>query len=438
MHEAEARPVERTFRVEGITRVEGEGTLHLVVRGSEVVDARLKIFEAPRYFEKLVMGRTPDQVIDIVARICGICPIAYQMGAAHAFEAIFGVAIDPEVRRLRRLRYCGEWIESHALHIYLLHAPDYLGYPSAIDLARDHRAVVEQGLSIKKVGNQIMTILGGRSVHPVSVRVGGFYRVPKRRELETIRPALDQALEGALATLDLVAQFDAPVFERTVRMVSLRHAQEYPLNEGRIVSNDGAIDTPVTEWRSTFVEEQHEGTNALHVRTKDGAVYLLGPSARITNNADKLHPIAKEALEKTGLREAISRNPFWSIAARSIELIHACAEAIDLIDGYRVPAEPAVSWTPRAGASGWGTEAPRGICSHYYETDERGRVTRAQIIAPTGPNQGAVEDDLRGFAPQVLDLEHDAATRRLEQLVRCYDPCISCATHFLELTIERT
>jgi sulfhydrogenase subunit alpha len=438
MHEAEAPTSERTFRVEGITRVEGEGTLHLVVRGDEVVAARLEIFEPPRYFEKLVAGRTPDEVIDIVARICGICPIAYQMGAVHAFESIFGVSVDPEVRTLRRLLYCGEWIESHALHIYLLHAPDYLGYASAIDLARDHRDIVEQGLSIKKVGNEIMSLLGGRSVHPVSVRVGGFYKVPRRKELEALRPSLEVALERALATLDLVVGLDAPRFERTVSMVSLRHPDEYPLNEGRIVSSDGAIDIPVTDWRSTFVEEQHEGTNALHVRTKDGGVYLLGPSARIVNAADSLHPIAKAALDKTGLRESIGRNPFWSIAARSVELIHACAEAIDIIERYRAPDAPSVPWTPRAGASGWGTEAPRGICSHYYQTDDRGRVTKAQIIAPTGPNQGAVEQDLLAFAPQVLGLEHDAATRRLEQLVRCYDPCISCATHFLDLTIERT
>jgi sulfhydrogenase subunit alpha len=438
MQSAEAPSFERVFRVEGITRVEGEGSLHLVVKQGEVVEARLKIFESPRYFEKLVTGRHPDEVIDIVARICGICPIAYQMGAVHAFEALFGVKVDPEVRRLRRLLYCGEWIESHALHIYLLHAPDYLGYASAIDLARDHRAVVEQGLAIKKVGNEVMTILGGRSVHPVSVRVGGFYKVPRRRDLEPLRPALEQALTQSLATLDFVSQFDAPAFERDVRLISMRHPDEYPLNEGRLVSSDGAIDVPIDEWRSVISEEQHEGTNALHARTRDGGVYQLGPSARITNNADRLHPIAREALDKTGLKDAIRRNPFWSIAARSVELIHACAEAIDIIDAYRPPAEPSVTWRPRAGAHGWGTEAPRGICSHYYETDDRGLVTKAQIIAPTGPNQGSVEDDLRAFAPQVLDLEHDAATRRLEQLVRCYDPCISCATHFLDLTIERT
>ena len=432
----QARTFERTFRVEGITRVEGEGSLHLLVRDGAVTEARLRIFEAPRYFEQLVLGRDPDQVLDIVARICGICPEAYQMSAAGAFESIFGVEVDPQVRALRRLLYAGEYIESHALHVYLLHAPDFLGYASAIDLARDHRAVVEQGLALKKTGNELMAAIGGRSVHPVNVRVGGLYRVPKRSELEPLRPALATAIDQARATLDLVARFEAPAFERDVRLVSLRHPTEYPLFAGRIVSSDDAIDLGIGEWRSAFREEHHEGSNALHARTHGGETYQLGPSARVTIAADQLHPLARQALEQTGLREAIARNPFWSIAARAIELIHYCAESVDIIDAYERPAEPLVPWKPRAGSAGWGSEAPRGICWHHYETDDQGLVTNAQIVPPTSQNQGQIEADLRAFAPAVLGLEHEAATRKLEQLIRSYDPCISCATHFLDLTVE--
>ena len=429
---------ERTFRVEGITRVEGEGSLHLVVRGGEVTEARLKIFEAPRYFEQLVVGRHPDQVLDIVARICGICPEAYQMSAASAFEAIFGVEVHPQVRALRRLLYAGEYIESHALHVYLLHAPDFLGYPSAIDLAKDHREVVEQGLALKKAGNELMAVVGGRSIHPVNVRVGGLYRVPKRAELEALRPALVTAIEQARTTLDLVAQFQAPAFERDVRLVALRHPEEYPLFAGRIVSHDGAIDIGIGDWRTAFREEHIEGTNALHARTHAGETYQLGPSARVTIAADQLHPAAREALDATGLRDAIARNPFWSIAARGVELIHYAAEAVDIIDAYERPDEPFVPWTPRAGAAGWGSEAPRGICWHHYETDAHGLVTKAQIVPPTSQNQGQIEADLRAFAPDVLALDHAEATRKLEQLIRSYDPCISCATHFLDLTVEET
>jgi len=427
---------ERRFNVSYITRVEGEGSLHLRVRDGAVLEARLGIFEAPRYFEQLVVGRTPDEVLDIVARICGICPIAYQMSAVHAFEDGFGIEIDPSVRALRRLLYCGEWIQSHALHIYLLHAPDFLGYPSAIAMAADHRAVVERGLAIKKVGNRIISILGARAIHPVSVRVGGFSRVPRRSQLEPLRPALEEAIELAKDTVTMVAGFTAPDFSREPKLVSLRHESEYPYSHGRIVSSDG-LDLAVDRWDEAFEERHVEYSNALHARTKDGDVYLLGPAARITLAGDQLHPIAAAALARTGLRDAIRTNIYWSIAARSIELLHALAEALDIVDGYRPPAEPKVAWTARPGRGAWATEAPRGLLFHRYEVDERGLVSAAQIVPPTSQNQGAIEQDLTLFVPSVLSLPHAEATLRLEQLIRSYDPCISCATHFLDLTIDR-
>ncbi len=428
---------ERRFNVAYITRVEGEGSLHLRIRNGEVLEAKLGIFEAPRYFEQLVVGRTPDDVIDIVARICGICPIAYQMSAVHAFEDAFGIEIDPAVRALRRLLYCGEWIQSHALHVYLLHAPDFLGYPSAIAMAADHRAVVERGLAIKKVGNRIISILGARSIHPVSVRVGGFSRVPRRSELEPLRGALDEAIGAAQDTVTMVAAFEAPAFEREPKLVSLRHETEYPYSHGRIVSSDG-LDLPVNGWNDAFEEQHVEYSNALHARTKAGEVYLLGPAARVTLAGEQLHPLAAEALDRTGLREPIRTNIYWSIAARAVELLHALAEARDIVDGYTRPAEPKVPWTARPGRGAWATEAPRGLLFHRYEVDERGLVTEAQIVPPTSQNQGAIEQDLALFAPSVLSLPHAEATIRLEQLIRSYDPCISCATHFLDLTIEET
>jgi sulfhydrogenase subunit alpha len=431
---AAAPGAEREFRVGYLTRVEGEGTLQLRVRGTEVVEARLRIFEAPRYFERLVVGRTGDEVIDIVARICGICPIAYQMTAVHGFEDLYGVEVDPAVRALRRLLYCGEYIQSHALHIFLLHAPDFLGYPSALAMAADHRAVVEQGLAIKRLGNALIAALGGRPVHPISVRIGGFSRVPRRAALDDVRRSLDTAVEQALTTVQLVAAWDPPALAHPQPLVALRHASEFPFNHGRIVSTDG-LDLAPGAWGDAFEEHHLEGTNALHARTRDGEVYLLGPSARITLAGEQLHPIAAEALARTGLRDAIRANIHRSIVARAVELLHACAEARDLIDGYRPPAAPRVPHAPRPGVAAWSTEAPRGLLHHRYEVDETGLVTHAQIVPPTSQNQGAIEADLAAFAPSVLDLPHAEATRRLEMLVRAYDPCISCATHFLDLSI---
>ncbi len=425
---------DREFMVPYITRVEGEGSLVLRVRDREVTEARLKIFEAPRYFERIVVGRTGDEVIDIVARICGICPIAYQMTAVHAFEDCYGVEIEPAVRELRRLLYCGEWIQSHALHVYLLHAPDYLGYPSALAMAVDHRAVVEQGLALKKTGNQLIAALGGRPIHPISVRVGGFSKVPRRADLDGIRQALDTAVEQSLATVRLVATWDPPALEHPQPLVAMRHPDEYPYNDGRIVSSDG-LDIALGAWGDAFEEHHLEGSNALHARTKDGEVYLLGPTARIALDADGLHPLAAEALEATGLRDAIRTNIHRSIVARAVELLHACAEARDLIDAYRPPARAQVPWSPRAGVAAWSTEAPRGLLHHRYEMDDAGHVVHAQIVPPTSQNQGAIEADLAAFAPSVLDLPQAEAVHRLEMLVRAYDPCISCATHFLDLRI---
>jgi coenzyme F420-reducing hydrogenase alpha subunit len=427
---------ERVYEVDELTRVEGEGSLVLRVHKGKVTEARLKIWEAPRYFEQLVVERTPDEVIDIVARICGICPVAYQMSAVHAFEDLFNVQVDPEVRALRRLLYCGEWIESHALHIYLLHLPDFLGYESAIALAHDDRPAVERGLRMKKAGNEILAVLGGRPIHPVSVRVGGFSRAPRRSDLEPLRAPLAVALEDAKATVRLVAGLTAPDFEREPRMVALHHPSEYPYNHGHIQSSDG-LDLRPSDWDRAFREIQVEGSMALHARTKDGASYLLGPASRIALDAAQLHPTARELLAETGMADAIRTNIYWSILARAIELVHAIAEAIDIIDAYRPPIEARAAWTSRPGVAAWSTEAPRGLLFHRYEVDDRGRIAKAQIVPPTSQNQGAIEDDLRAFAPRVLDLPDAVATLKLEQLIRSYDPCISCATHFLDVRIVR-
>jgi sulfhydrogenase subunit alpha len=421
--------------VRQLTRVEGEGRLSLQVRDGTVTHAHLEIFEAPRYFERLVVGRTPDEVIDIVARICGICPVAYQMSAVHAFERLFGVEIDPEVLRLRRLFYCGEWIESHALHVYLLHAPDFLGYPSAVELAGDHPAIVERGLRMKRLGNRIVARLGGRAIHPVSVRVGGFSRAPRRSELEEIRAALPEAIADALETVRWTAELTPPEFEREPRLVALRHPTDYPMNEGRIVSNDG-VDLDPSQWRDAFEERQVSWSNALQAVSGDGRPYLLGPTSRISLAADTLHPLATEALRATGLAAELRTNVFRGIVARAVELLNALAEAADIIDSYREPHVALARWTPHAGTAAWATEAPRGLLFHRYEVGDDGLVRDAQIVPPTSQNQAAIEQDLVLFAPSVLALPRAEATHRLEQLIRSYDPCISCATHFLSLSVE--
>ena len=437
MHEGAVAEAEHEFQVGQLTRVEGEGSLHLTVDAAGAVQAQLRIFEAPRYFERIVVGRHPDEVLDIVARICGICPVAYQMSAVHGFESLFEVEIDPSVRLLRRLLYCGEWIESHALHIFMLHAPDFLGYASALEMAVDHRELVERALRIKKLGNRIVSLVGGRPIHPVSVKVGGFSRAPLPSELEELRAPLAAALEEAIATVPLVAGLETPPSDRDARLVALRHLTEYPMSDGRIVSSDG-IDVAPGEWRAAFSEQQVPWSHALQARAADGVPYLLGPTARLALAAEQLHPAAAAALNATGLTtDEIRRNVFRSIVARAVELVHALAEASDIVEGYRRPARPAEPWTSRPGVAAWATEAPRGLLFHRYQVDDEGHVSAAQIVPPTSQNQAAIEHDLAIFAPAVLHLPHEEATHRLEQLIRSYDPCISCATHFLRLTVDR-
>jgi coenzyme F420-reducing hydrogenase alpha subunit len=437
MHDAAVAPggTDLAVDVRNLTRVEGEGSLHLRVRDGAVESARLEIFEAPRYFERLVVGRSMDEVIDIVARICGICPVAYQMTAVHAAEAAFGITVDPATVALRRLLYCGEWIESHALHVYLLHLPDLLGYPSAIDLAQHARATVEGGLRLKRAGNAIVARIGGRAIHPVSVRVGGFSRVIRRDEIASLRADLVEARDLADATVELVAGLQPPAFRRDARLVALRSPDEYPMNTGRIVSNDG-LDVAATDWESIFEERQVPWSNALQAHGRDGRPYLLGPSSRVTLDADRLHPRAAAALARLDLADRIANEPNWSIAARAVELVHAVAEAIDLVDAYEQPARGAVDWSPRAATAAWATEAPRGLLFQRFRLDDDGRVQEARIVPPTSQNQAAIEADLALFAPTVLDRPHAEITHLLEQLIRSYDPCISCATHFLDLQVE--
>jgi sulfhydrogenase subunit alpha len=426
---------ERTYKVDLMTRVEGEGRFHLVVDGDEVVEAHLSIFEAPRFFEAFLRGRSLDEVPDIVARICGICPVAYQMSAVRALEEALASPPSGAIRALRRLLYCGEWIESHALHVFLLHAPDYLGYESAIAMAADHGAVVERGLRMKKAGNAIIEVLGGRAIHPVSVRVGGFTRAPSRSELEALRAQLEEALEEAVETVGWAAELPAPQQDNDYVFVAL-DSEDYPMEWGEGIAISGRGSHPVEAFDDLFAEEHLERSNALYCRLKDGTPYLCGPMARLHHHHEKLHPVAAEALAKTGLGLPV-RNPFRSIVVRAVEMVHAFAEALRILDGYERPEPPFVDPPPRDAVGHGATEAPRGLLYHRYAVDRGGLVTDARIVPPTSQNQARIEADLVAVAPELLALDHAAATVRCEQLIRAYDPCISCATHFLRFDLER-
>ncbi len=428
---------ERTLAATGLARVEGEGSLHVRVLGDQVDEVRLDIYEPPRFFEAFLRGRGYREPPDITARVCGICPVAYQTSAYLAIEAACGVHVDGPIADLRRLLYCGEWIASHALHIYMLHAPDFLGYPGAIELARDHRDLVERGLTLRRAGNAIMEAIGGRAIHPVNVQVGGFYSVPARRDLDKLAEQLRAVLEPALDTVSWVAGFDFPDLTVDHELLALSVPGSYPIERGTVVTSGGR-EFEAADFEQHVVEEQVPHSTALHARLagQDGT-YLTGPLARYTLNARWLPPLAAAAAAAAGLRDSC-RNPFRSIIVRAVEIVCAIEEAIRLIEGYQQPAAAHVDVAPRAGTGHGVSEAPRGVLYQRYELDGDGIVRSARIVPPTSQNQAAIEGDLRRFVQVRLDLSDEQLTAQCEQAIRNYDPCISCATHFLTMRVDRS
>ena len=428
-------PERRTIRTDYLARVEGEGAMTVRLENGRVEHVELRIFEPPRFFEALLRGRSFREAPDITARICGICPVAYQTSAVNAIENLCGVEVPEPIRLLRRLLYCGEWIESHALHVYMLHAPDFLGYAGAVELARDERAAVERGLALKKTGNAVMALVGGREIHPINVRVGGFYRVPSRRELQPLVEPLERAREAALETVRWTSGFDFPAREVECELVALSERDAYAIERGRIVSDRG-LDISPADYDEHFEEEHVERSTALHSRLRERGTYLCGPLARYTLGRDRLSPLAREAAREAGLAETC-RDPFRSIVVRSVELVYACDEALRLIDAYEKPDAPAVEVEPVAGTGYGASEAPRGLLYHRYRLDADGTILDVKIVPPTSQNQQAIEDDLRDVVGRNAHLDDERLRSLCEQTIRNYDPCISCATHFLTLTMER-
>ena len=426
----------RTIRVNMLTRVEGEGGLYIRLRGGDVEEVQLKIFEPPRLFEAFLRGRTLEEVPDIVARICGICPVAYQMSAVHALEQALGIQVPHEIRTLRRLLYCGEWIESHALHVHMLHAPDFLGYDSGLTMVRDYPEEFQRGLRLKKYGNELLEVLGGRAVHPINVAVGGFYRLPRRAELAALIPHFEWGLDAAVAATRWVAGFAFPDFNRSYDMVSLVHPDEYPMNEGQLGSTSRQP-LDVADYETEFREHQVPYSTALHsVRAAAGTPYFVGPLARVNHNLDRLAPTARRIAGEVGV-DWPCHNTFQSIIARGLELIHAFEEALQIMKAYRPPRSARTEYEHIAGTGCAATEAPRGLLYHRYTVDERGLVTFAKIVPPTSQNQPQIENDLKAFVSGNLNLDDQEMAQRCERLVRNYDPCISCSTHFLQVTVER-
>lgn len=424
----------KNIEVPALARVEGEGGLYIGLENGKAVEIRLDIYEPPRFFEGFLKDRFLQEVPDITARICGICPVAYQMSSAYALEKALGVKVTSQVRALRRLMYCGEYIESHTLHIYMLQAPDLLGKESVFEIAASAPEVVKNALRLKKIGNEILKAIGGRSVHPVNVCVGGFYQWPDIAPLKALLPDLEWGLQTALDCVRWAVTLPYPDLEIDHEFVALHHLDEYGVIEGEIWSSKGNK-ISIADYETRYIEEHVKHSNALHSRTVDSNTYLVGPLARLNLNHEQLLPKAKQALKGSGIQLPL-KNPYKSLIARAIELVHFYEEAIKLINEYK-PAEPAhVKLNLKAGEGAGATEAPRGLHYHRYIVDDNGMVKFAKITPPTAQNLPRIEADLLELTPKIISLPHAEATLTAEHLVRAYDPCISCATHFLKLKVE--
>lgn len=427
--------MKKSIEVPALARVEGEGALYIRMKGGNIADIELNIYEPPRFFEGFLRGRYFQEVPDITARICGICPVAYQMSSVQALEMAMGVNIAPDVRSLRRLLYDAEYIESHALHIYLLQAPDILGHQSALSLAEVAPDLVKKALRLKKVGNELLRAIGGRSVHPVNTCVGGFYRWPRIDKIKALIPDLEWGLEAAKETARWAAELSYPEFEvHDYEYVAVHHADEYGILSGDILSSTGKQVT-VLEFAENYLESHVRHSNALHSHTAEGLTYIVGPLARLNINHEQLGPEAQQILEETGVELPIN-NPYKMLLARSVELVEVYAEALRLAGVYDPKGPSHIEITPRAGEGHGVSEAPRGLLYHQYVVDEKGMILHARIVPPTAQNLARIEADLWKLAPQVIALPQEEATLACEHLVRSYDPCISCATHFLKLKIE--
>lgn len=426
----------KTINVPILARVEGEGALELDIENNKIKSLQLRIYEPPRYFEKFIEGRNSNDVIDIVARICGICPIAYQMSAAHAFESIFNVNPGSWVRDMRRVIYCGEWLQSHSLHIHLLAAPDFLGFSNAIEMAAKYPNEVKRGMKLQRLGNELIRMMGARSVHPVNVCVGGFYHAPTLSEVDIMLRKLRDAEADVVALIRWLATLELPQFPQDITFVSLKHPYEYPLNEGNLVSNKG-LNVPISEYEKHFTEFHAVQSTALH-SILDDKPYLVGPLSRLNLCYEQLPQKILDIIEEIGLKLP-SMNMFDSIIARAIENYYAILEAVRILEHYSIPDSPRVTdIKPKAGEGFGCTEAPRGICWHHYETDDKGLVTKARIVPPTSQNQPRIEEDLI-LTLEKYGLKHSDDELRLmgEMVIRNYDPCISCSVHFLDMRVNR-
>jgi len=420
--------LEKNIRVDYIARVEGQGELIIKVVDGAPETVQFGIFEPPKFFEAFLVGRDFREVHELTSRICGICPVPHQIAALRAVEKAVGIEVDEYTRQLRRLMNFGSHLQSHVLNLYLLAAPDYLGFESAIPLARENPQLIKKALTLKKLGNDIVEVVGGRAIHPVSAVVGGFTHIPGKAKLEDLKKRLMEARKSCEETVQLFSELNLPEYERNEEQIALTHRREYPINEGALRST-GGLEAGEDEYRKYVKEVQVDYSWAKHSILEGGGSFMVGPLPRVNLNYSLLSDGAKGAAESAGFKPVVHK-PFKALLARAIEVLNAVEQSILIIEN--LPKGKTVredTFKPKAGFGCAVVEAPRGLLYHAYRLNEKGLVEQADIVTPTAMNARNIEEDLKGYIPTIADLNEDEMALRCEMLVRAYDPCISCSVH---------
>ena len=420
------------IEIHHLTRVEGHGNITVDIRNGAILQCDLEVIEAPRFFEAMLRGRPYAQAPRLASRICGICAVAHATASIRAIESALGIHPSDQTDLLRRLNFCAEILDSHILHAYMLVAPDLLGAGSIIPLSVERPEVVFRALRMKQVAGQICAVVGGRHTHPIAMTVGGFTHLPSRAELMELLDRLEAMAPDVEATVELFAEMAFPDFERDTEYVALQEKDGYGLVDGCIASSDGGT-WPVEEYRGLVNEHQTSHSTAKHARHSRQS-YMVGALSRFNLNHRKLHPSAQAAANRLQLRP-ICRNPFMITTAQVVELVHYHEEALRIIRQLLEQGIQVEELVEPAGLSGEGVgacEAPRGTLYHHYVI-RNGAIVDANCVIPTGQNLANIEADMRELAPQIWDRPREEITLALEMLVRAYDPCISCATHMVEV-----
>jgi coenzyme F420-reducing hydrogenase alpha subunit len=423
-----------TIHVEHLTRVEGHGNIVLNARNGAIEHVQWQVSEAPRFFESFVRGRPYHQVSHITSRICGICSIGHALASLKATEAAFGVTVSAQTQLLRRLAMHAENMQSHILHVGYLVAPDLLGVGSVFPLAQSHPDALRTVVRLHRLANDMSDLLCGRTTHPISLVVGGFSALPTVRPLVELRQKLLDAVPAAAAVAQLVLDHIGalPRFVRETEYLALVADAEYALYDGVIGSTDTGRHS-VADYASIVNEFVVPYSTAKFTRHHRDS-YMVGALARFNLNSRLLRPLARMWADRFGLR-AVCHNPFMNNAAQVVEFLHSLEDAVALIDdlvrgGVDVTEAPA-KVRMKAGRGIGAVDVPRGLLIHDYTYDEDGRCVKANCVIPTNQNHNNINRDLADFAPTLLTRPALEIERYLEMLVRAYDPCISCSTHYL-------